>query len=158
MREMAKSGQKFAKLVSDDCGALVSVGVDGKRASIDPITITTLITTLLPMIAQWFQACREKRQQRQQDQTPQAQVSAAHADPKARAKNVDSLARKILLECSRKRGEEIRNAKKTGLPADVGRYEMDAASAYRLADKMHTRFATAKASDADALCGEYGVT
>jgi len=153
---MAKAGQKFAASVSGDCGALVSVGVDGKRASIDPITITTLITTLLPMIAEWFKACREKRQQRQ-DQAPQAQISAAHADAKARAKNVDSLARKILLECQRKRGEEIRNAKKTGLPADTGRYEMNADSAYRLADKMHTKFATAKPADAESLCSEYGV-
>ena len=154
----SKTAEKFAKTVSDDCGALVSVGVDGRRAGIDPITITTLITTLLPMIAQWFQACREKRQQRQQDQAPQAQISAAHADAKARAKNVDSLARKILLECQRKRGEEIRKARATKLPADTGRWEMDADSAYRLADKMHTRFATAKPVDAEALCGEYGVT
>jgi hypothetical protein len=154
---MATATQKFAASVSGDCGALVSVGVDGKRAGIDPITITTLITTLLPMIAQWFQACREKRQQRQ-DQTPQAQISAAHADAGQRTKNVDSLARKILLECKRKRGEEVRNARKTGLPADTGRWEMDAASAYRLADKMHGRFATAKPADAEALCGEYGVT
>ena len=153
---MATASQKFAKAVGDDCGALVSVGVDGKRASIDPITITTLITTLLPIIAQFFQACREKRQQRQ-DQTPQQQVAAAHADAKARAKNVDSLARKILLECQRKRGEEIRKAKKTGLPADTGRYEMNADSAYRLADKMHTKFATAKPADAESLCSEYGV-
>jgi len=65
---MAKFGQKFAASVSGDCGALVSVGVDGKRAGIDPISIATVITTLLPMIAEWFKACREKRQQRQQDQ------------------------------------------------------------------------------------------
>jgi len=155
---MAKAAEKFAKTVSDDCGALVSVGVDGKRTGIDPISIATVITTLLPMIAQWFQACREKRQQRQQDQTPQQQVAAAHSDAKTRTKNVDSLARKILLECQRKRGEEVRNARKTGLPADTGRYEMDANSAYRLADKMHTKFATAKASDAESLCAEYGVT
>ena len=153
----SKTAEKFAKTVSDDCGALVSVGVDGRRAGIDPITITTLITTLLPMIAQWFQSCREKRQQRQ-DQTPQAQISAAHSDAKTRTKNVDSLARKILLECQRKRGEEIRKAKKTGLPADTGRYEMNADSAYRLADKMHTKFATAKPADAEALCAECGVT
>ena len=155
---MAKAGQKFAKAVGDDCGALVSVGVDGKRAGIDPISIATVITTLLPMIAQWFQACREKRQQRQQDQTPQQQVAAAHADAKARAKNVDSLARKILLECQRKRGEEIRKARATKLPADTGRWEIDADSAYRLADKMHTKFATAKPADAESLCSEYGVT
>ena len=153
----SKTAEKFAKTVSDDCGALVSVGVDGKRASIDPITITTLITTLLPIIAQFFQACREKRQQRQQEQTPQQQVAAAHADAKARAKNVDSLARKILLECQRKRGEEIRKSRATKLPADTGRWEMDADSAYRLADKMHTKFATAKPADAESLCSEYGV-
>ena len=153
----SKTTEKFAKTVSDDCGALVSVGVDGRRTGIDPITITTLITTLLPMIAQWFQACREKRQQRQQDQTPQQQVAAAHADGAQRQKNVDSLSRKILKECQRKRGEEVRNARKTGLPADTGRWEMDAPSAYRLADKMHTRFATAKPADAEALCSEYGV-
>jgi hypothetical protein len=35
---------------------------------------------------------------------------------------------------------------------------MDADSAYRLADKMHTKFATTKPADAEALCGEYGVT
>jgi len=151
-----KASQKFAASVSGDCGTLVSVGVDGRRAGIDPISIATVITTLLPMIAEWFKACREKRQQRQ-DQAPQAQISAAHADAKARAKNVDSLARKILLECQRKRGEEIRNAKKTGLPADTGRYEMNADSAYRLADKMHTKFATAKPADAESLCSEYGV-
>ena len=155
---MAKASEKFAANVSGDCGALVSVGVDGRRAGIDPITITTLITTLLPMIAQWFQACREKRQQRQQDQTPQQQVAAAHADGAQRQKNVDSLSRKILKECRLRRTAEIRNAKLTGLPADTGRYEMDADSAYRLADKMHTRFATAKPADAEALCGEYGVT
>jgi|GEM_PF-760035 len=153
-----KAGQKFAKTVSDDCGALVSVGVDGKRAGIDPISIATVITTLLPMIAEWFKACREKRQQRQQDQTPQQQVAAAHADAGQRTKNVESLARKILLECQRKRGEEIRNARKTGLPADIGRYDMNADSAYRLADKMHTRFATAKPADTESLCSEYGVT
>lgn len=153
-----KASQKFAKAVGDDCGTLVSVGVDGKRAGIDPISIATVITTLLPMIAQWFQACREKRQQRQQDQTPQQQVAAAHSDAKQRTKNVDSLARKILLECQRKRGEEIRKSRATKLPADTGRWEMDADSAYRLADKMHTRFATAKPADAESLCSEYGVT
>ena len=154
----SKAAEKFAKTVSDDCGALVSVGVDGRRAGIDPITITTLITTLLPMIAQWFQACREKRQQRQQDQTPQQQIAAAHADGAQREKNVDLLAGKIMKACRLQRTAEIRKAKTTGLPADIGRYEINVDSAYRLADKMHTKFATAKASDAEALCGEYGVT
>jgi len=152
---MATASQKFAKSVSDDCGALVSVGVDGKRAGIDPATITLLITqVVLPLAQALIERCRARREQ--QD-SPQAQIAKAHADAKARAKNIDTLARKILAECQTRRTAEIRNAKKTGLPADIGRYEMDSDSAYRLADKMHSRFATAKPADAEALCGEYGV-
>ena len=152
---MATASQKFAKSVSDDCGALVSVGVDGKRAGIDPATITLLITQIvLPLAQALIERCRARREQ--QD-SPQAQIAKAHADAKARAKNIDTLARKILAECQTRRTAEIRNAKKTGLPADIGRYEMDSDSAYRLADKMHSRFATAKPADAEALCGEYGV-
>jgi len=152
---MAKAGQKFAKAVGDDCGALVSVSVDGKRAGIEPATITLLITQIvLPLVKGLIERCRARREQ--QD-SPQQQIAKAHADAKARAKNIDTLARKILAECRTQRLAEIRKAKGTGLPADTGRYEMDADSAYRLADKMHSRFATMKASDAEALCGEYGV-
>jgi uncharacterized protein YqjF (DUF2071 family) len=152
---MAKAGQKFAASVSGDCGALVSVGVDGKRAGIDPATITLLITQIvLPLVKGLIERCRARREQ--QD-SPQQQIAKAHYDAKLRAKNIDTLARRILAECRARRTAEIRKAKTTGLPADTGRYEMDADSAYRLADKMHSRFATMKASDAEALCSEYGV-
>ena len=151
-----KASEKFAASVSGDCGTLVSVAVDGKRASIDTATITLLITQIvLPLAQALIQRCRARREQ--QD-SPQLQIAKAHHDAKARAKNIDTLARKILAECQTRRTAEIRNAKKTGLPADIGRYEMDADSAYRLADKVHSRFATMKASDAESLCSEYGVT
>ena len=152
----SKTADKFAKTVSDDCGTLVSVGVDGKRAGIDPATITLLITQIvLPLAQALIERCRARREQ--QD-SPQQQIAKAHADANARSKNIDTLARKILAECRTRRTAEIRKAKSTGLPADIGRYEMDSDSAYRLADKMHSRFATMRPSDAEALCGEYGVT
>jgi uncharacterized protein YqjF (DUF2071 family) len=151
-----KASQKFAASVSGDCGALVSVGVDGKRAGIEPATITLLITQIvLPLAQALIERCRARREQ--QD-SPQAQIAKAHYDAKARAKNIDTLARKILAECRTRRTAEIRKAKTTGLPADTGRYEMDSDSAYRLADKMHSRFATMRSSDADALCAECGLT
>ena len=151
-----KASEKFAASVSGDCGTLVSVRVDGKRAGIDPATITLLITQIvLPLAQALIDRCRSRREQHD---SPQQQIAKAHYDAKARAKNIDTLARKIMAECRMRRTEEIRNAKKTGLPADIGRYEMDADSAYRLADKMHSRFATMRPSDADALCAEYGVT
>ena len=56
---MAKAGQKFAKAVGDDCGTLVSVGVDGKRAGIEPATITLLITQIvLPLAQALIERCR----------------------------------------------------------------------------------------------------
>lgn len=150
-----KASQKFAASVSGDCGTLVSVGVDGKRAGIDPATITLLITQIvLPLAQALIERCRARREQ--QD-SPQQQIAKAHYDAKQRAKNIDTLARRILAECRARRTEEIRKAKTTGLPADTGRYEMDADSAYRLADKTHSRFATMKPYDADALCTECGV-
>jgi uncharacterized protein YqjF (DUF2071 family) len=156
MTMASKTADKFAKTVSDDCGTLVSVGVDGKRAGIDPATITLLITQIvLPLAQALIERCRARREQ--QD-SPQQQIAKAHADANARSKNIDTLARKILAECRTRRTAEIRKAKSTGLPADIGRYEMDSDSAYRLADKMHSRFATMRPSDAEALCGEYGVT
>ena len=155
---MAGYTSVFAKRVADNCGGLTGESDSGKPVAFDPITIATLITTIMPMITQWFQACREKRQQRQQDQTPQQQIAAAHADPEQRAKNVAALQTRILQECKRGAIAERRRARQTGLPADIGRFSITADSAYRLADKMHAQAAVMKATDADKLCAEVGLT
>ena len=155
---MAGYSSVFAKRVADNCGGLTGESDSGKPVAFDPITIATLITTILPMITQWFQACREKRQQRQQDQTPQQQIAAAHADPEQRAKNVAVLQQRILQECKRGAIAERKRARQTGLPADLGRFSITADSAYRLADKMHAQAAVMKPVDADKLCAEVGLT
>ena len=154
---MGKQAEKFAAAVSADCGGLVSVNDDGKKAGIDPATITILITDLvIPLAKNLIEKCRAKRQQQQQD-TPQQQIRAAHNSPTQRAKNIDLLTRSILAECKRRTAEEIRKARAAKLPADIGRYQMDGESAYRIADKMHGKFANSKPADADALCAEFGV-
>ena len=153
---MGKAAQKFAASVTGKCGGLTGSNEDGDRVAIDPITITTLITTILPMLVQWFQSCRERR--KQQDQTPQQQLAAAHAEPKARAKNVAALQTRILQECKRGAVAERRRARQTGIPADIGRFAIDYDSAGRLADKLHTEAATMPARDAQALCAECGIT
>ena len=155
---MGKAVDKFASSVTGKCGGLTGSSEDGDTVAIDPITITTLITTILPMLAQWFQSCREKRQQRQQDQTPQQQLAAAHAEPKARARNVAALQTRILQECKRGAVAERKRARQTGIPADVGRFAIDYDSAGRLADKIHSEAATMPAKDAAALCAECGIT
>ena len=153
---MGKAAQKFASSVTGKCGGLTGSNEDGDRVAIDPILITTLITTILPALVQWFQGCREKR--KQQDQTPQQQLAAAHAEPKARAKNVAALQTRILQECKRGTVAERRRARQTGIPADIGRFAIDYDSAGRLADKIHTEAATMPAKDAQALCAECGIT
>jgi hypothetical protein len=153
---MGKAAQKFATSVTGKCGGLTGSNEDGDRVAIDPILITTLITPILPALVQWFQSCREKR--RQQDQTPQQQIAAAHAEPKARAKNVAALQTRILQECKRGAVAERRRARQTGIPADLGRFAIDYDSAGRLADNIHTEAATMPARDAAALCAECGIT
>jgi len=155
---VGKAVDKFASSVTGKCGGLTGSNEDGDRVAIDPITITTLITTILPALVQWFQACREKRQQRQQDQTPQQQIAAAHSDPKTRDKNVAALQTRILQECKRGAVAERKRARQTGIPADIGRFAIDYDSAGRLADKIHSEAATMPPKDAQALCAECGIT
>ena len=154
---MAGYTSVFAKRVADNCGGLTGSNEDGDTVAFDPLTIATLLTTILPALTQWFQACRDKRKQ-QQDQTPQQQLAAAHADQKTREKNVALLQQKILQECKRGSLAEKKRARQTGLPADLGRFAIDYASAGRLADKLHAQAATMKTADADKLCSEIGLT
>jgi hypothetical protein len=155
---VGKQADKFAGTVASATGGLTG-SLDGKPVAFDPITIVTLITTLLPMITDMIQKCRERRQQRQEQQdTPQQQIAAAHANPKQREQNVTQLQTRILRACEKGKRDELRRAKTTGLPADLGRYAIDADGAYRLADKLHDRFANMPAKDAAALCAECGVT
>ena len=154
--DVGKQVDKFASSVTGQCGGLTGSDEDGDRVAIDPILITTLITTILPALVQWFQGCREKR--KQQDQTPQQQLAAAHTEPKARARNVAALQTRILQECKRGSVAERRRARQTGIPADIGRFAIDYDSAGRLADKIHSEAATMPAKDAQALCAECGIT
>jgi hypothetical protein len=155
---VGKQADKFAGVVASATGGLTG-SLDGKPVAFDPVAIITLITTILPVITDLFQKCRERRQQKQQQQdTPQQQIAAAHADPKQRERNVTRLQVQILTECDKGRRAEIKRAKQTGLPADLGRYAIDADGAWRLADKLHDRFANMPAKDAAALCAECGVT
>jgi hypothetical protein len=155
---MGKQADKFAGTVAAATGGLTG-SIDGKPVKFDPVTIITLITTILPVITELFAKCRERRQQRQEQQdTPQQQIAAAHADPRQRERNVSQLQQRILLACDRGRREEIRRAKQSGLPADLGRYAIDADGAYRLAGQMQAQFVVMPAKDAAALCSECGVT
>lgn len=145
--------EKFATAVAGDCGTLVGDD-DGRRVEIDPISVITIV---LPLVIDWFKSCREKRRQKQEQDTPQQQVQADHNNPKARERNETAIAKQILSVCASGRREEIKRARQTQLPADLGRWSITRASAERMAAKIHSRAATMPSRDAEALCASCGV-
>lgn len=143
---MSKAISEFSATVGSKTDGIVCAGDDGKSVSIDPITIITLITTILPVIGQWFTKCRELRRDQAQES-----VSAENQNPRKAQKQRDALAKKILAECRIRKGQEIRNAAKTGIPADIGRYQIDTPAALRIADHMIGTFVNLPAAKAAAL-------
>ena len=139
----------FGKLVSAKCGRMTGAGEDGELVAFDPVTIVTLITTILPVIMGWVQQCKAKRQQ----QDVQPAVAADHNGP-GQEKQIQRLQVKILQECKARAREERKRAKETGLPADVGRYAIDSESARRLAVHSIGTFVAMKPADAAELVAE----
>lgn len=156
---MGKAVQKFAALVAADCGGLTATNGNGKTVAFDPILFGSLFQMIMPIFQGWLQKCRERRQQRQDQQdTPQQHLANIVANPAERAKTIQQMQTRILKECERGRIAEARRARQTGIPADLGRFAIDADSALRMADKMLTKAATMPAKDAAALCAECGIT
>ena len=143
---MSKAISEFSATVGSKTGGIVCAGDGGKSVSIDPITIITLITTILPVIGQWFTKCRELRRDQAQEN-----VANENQNPRKAQKQRDALAKKILAECRIRKGQEIRNSAKTGVPADIGRYQIDTPAALRIADHMIGTFVNLPAAKAAAL-------
>ena len=142
--------EEFSKSVVTGAGALTGSSDDGKTVAIDPVSIITLITTILPVIFGWVKQCKGLKN----DQV-QGYVAQRHADPKTSAKQEADLQKKILVECRKLAKEEKRNAKTTGIPADVGRYSIDERTAAKLAHNTIGQFSqvdTATASKLVAAC------
>ena len=157
---MGKAVDRFSALVAADCGGLTATNGSGRTVAFDPILFGSLFQMILPVFQGWLQKCRERRQQKQdqQDQTPQQHLASIVANPAERSKTIQQMQARILTECEKGRVAEARRAKQTGIPADLGRFAIDAASAMRMADKMLTKAATMPAKDAAVLCAECGIT
>ena len=157
---MGKAVDKFSALVAADCGGLTATNGSGRTVAFDPILFGTLFSQfLMPMLQGWLQKCRERRQQKQEQQdTPQQHLASIVADPVERSKTIQAMQARILKECERGRIAEAKRARQTGIPADIGRFLIDSASAMRLADKTLTKAATMPAKEAAALCAECGIT
>ena len=138
-----------SKLVNDFCstvaqkvGAVVS-GSDGAKVGIDPILIMTIASTIF----EWVQKCRQLKQDRQ----VQPSVADGHSDPKRAEKQRTLLAGKISAELRKLQKSEQRAAKAAKRPADIGRYQLDEAAVYRLADHSIASFVALPADKATGI-------
>ena len=143
----SKLTDDFYKTVANKNGAMVCEGDEGQAVKFDPITLLTLITTLGPMLLNFVKKCRGI----DNDQEVQQSVAEHNQDAKLSVRQRNAGASKILAECRRLRGEERRKAKKAGLPADVGRYQIDTPAALRIVDHGIGTFVTLPAAKATAI-------
>lgn len=142
----------FANLVATQCGGqMVSEGVNGKLVSIEPISIATILMTVIPQVLAWFKSCKKK-----DNDSVQPSVAEDHADPRKSQKQRDRLTAKLKQLCKNGMKEEIRRAKATGVPADIGRYALTNDSLTRLADKSIAAFVSLPPKNAAALCASAG--
>ena len=145
----SKKIQDFASGVVTSSGALTGANDDGQKTKIDPISAISLITTFIPVILDGLKKCRSLKN----DQV-QGYVASRHSSDKARVPQERTAAAKLLTHCKRCKKEEIKNAKKTGIPADIGRYELDDETALRVCHNMIGNFAAMGPVSAEGLVAE----
>lgn len=145
--------RQFAEFVANKCGArLTGTNDSGKTVSIEPVTIITLITTILPVILGWVKQCRELRGNRD----VQPSVVQHHGNPRTASKQHKALCVRIKKCCRDGIQEEKRRARASGIPADLGRYQIDDASIDRLADHSIAQMVSLPAAAAELLVASAG--
>ena len=145
----SKKIQDFVQGVVTSSGALTGSSDDGQKTKIDPISAISLITTFIPVILDVLKKCRSLKN----DQV-QGYVASRHSRDKTRKPQEIQVASKLLIYCNRCKKEEVKNAKKTGIPADIGRYEIDDETALRVCHNMIGNFAAMGPVSAEGLVAE----
>ena len=134
---MANSAvEDFARGVVRSSGALTASNDDGQKTKIDPISIMTVVVPFITQLVTWVKQCKGLR-----DDQVQGYVATRHSSDKARVPQERAAAGKLLAYCKRCKKEELKNAKKTGVPADIGRYDMDNETAVRVCHNIIGNFA-----------------
>jgi hypothetical protein len=141
--------QDFVRGVVTSSGALSGTNDDGQKTKIDPISAISLITTFIPILVDMVKKCRSLKN----DQV-QGHVASRHSSDKTRGPQEKQAAAKLLTHCKRCKKEEIKTAKKLGVPADIGRYELDDETALRVCHNMIGNFAAMGSVTAASLVAE----
>jgi hypothetical protein len=145
----SKSLKTFADSVVTRSGAMTGVSEDGKLVKIDPITIVTLLTTIIPQVIAWVKKCRGLK-----NDEVQSYVAKQQQDPRTQASQEAKLKDRIAKICRQGMRDEQRRAKATGMPADVDRYSLDSATIDRIAHNAIGEFVSTQPAVAQALVAE----
>lgn len=146
---VSKKYDDFVGGVLASSGALTGENHSGQKTKIDPISAISLITTFIPILLDGLKKCRSLKN----DQV-QGYVASRHASDKTRGPQEKQAAGKLLAYCKRCKKEEIKTAKKLGVPADIGRYELDDETALRVCHNMIGNFAALGSVTAASLIEE----
>ena len=146
---VSKKYDDFVGGVLASSGALVGANDDGQKTKIDPISVITVISGFIPILLDGLKKCKSLKN----DQV-QAYVASRHSSDKTRGPQEKQAAGKLLAYCKRCKKDEIKNAKKLGVPADIGRYELDDETALRVCHNMIGNFAAISSVAAENLVYE----
>ena len=144
-----KKIQDFASGVVTSSGALTGASDDGKKTRIDPISAISIITTFIPILVDFVKKCRSLKN----DQV-QGYVASRHSSDRTRGPQEKQATAKLLTHCKRCKKEEIKSAKKLGIPADIGRYDIDDETAARVCHNMIGNFTAMGSATSAALVEE----
>ncbi len=146
---ISKKYDDFVLGVLASSGALTGLNDDGQKTKIDPISAISLIAPFMPILLDGLKKCRSLKN----DQV-QGYVASRHSNDKTRGPQEKQAAGKLLAYCKRCKKEEIKTAKKLGIPADIGRYELDDETALRVCHNMIGNFAAMGSVTAAGLVEE----
>jgi hypothetical protein len=143
---MSAAVRGFAKSVVTRSGALTGSGDKGQPVAIDPVTIITLLTTIIPQVLAWVRQCKALKH----DEV-QGFVASQQRHPKRQADQEKRLQNRIAKLCEDGKKAELKRAKETGLPADIGRFCCDDETITKLAHNAIGEFVAMKPVAAAAI-------
>jgi hypothetical protein len=128
--------EDFARGVIKSSGALTGANDDGAKTKIDPISIMTVVVPFITQLVTWLKQCKGLR-----DDQVQGFVATRHGNDKTQKAQEKQVFGKLMAHCRKSRQEEVRNAKKLGIPADIGRFQIDDDTATRVCHNLIGNFA-----------------
>lgn len=142
----------FATSVANHSGTLVAINSKGKRVGFDLISLSMMLSTILPPILETLRNCKKKRQEavdpvslRNHVATNMGRFSTAERQENALMKEIDK-------EIDRQKKIAQRAAAEGGVLPEWARFDVDSVAKAKLAHNIIGKFSTCSDSEVIELC------